>query len=157
MKLFIFQNNTQADLSLPRYGDKGNITLKKDSKFIGEEYYFTYVKPPLNLLKFIEEVKEPEVEKSKEVQNEKKDTDAKNEQKNKLKKEEKIEKKTKSNINKKKESKMKKEKIILEQPEKVELDKNENDENENLNEEILLVEQPAGEMQVINEEEKESK
>jgi hypothetical protein len=121
--LYKFKNNTNGDLNLPKKNEKGYIKLKPNETFIGDEEYFYYIKPPLNLISLVEEIKVEEI-KVEEIKV----------------------KKIKQNINKNKKEKKMKEKLILEQPEKEANDKNE---------EILLTEQPIGDMEVIQEQNEE--
>jgi len=171
---YIYENNTNADLVIPKIEEKGNIQLKIKGQFVGSEKYLMYVKPPLNLLKFVSEVKEEEIkqetkeevkqeikqEVKEEVKQETKQEvkeEVKQETKKPVKKAKKKKKKTKpKSINKNKKEEKMEEKLILEQPEKIELNKeeiNKEEENKELNEEkeILLTEQPVGDMEIIKE------
>jgi len=159
---YIYENNTNADLVIPKIEEKGNIQLKIKGQFVGSEKYLMYVKPPLNLLKFVSEVKEEEIkqetkeEVKQEIKQEVKE-EVKQETKKPVKKAKKKKKKTKpKSINKNKKEEKMEEKLILEQPEKIELNKeeiNKEEENKELNEEkeILLTEQPVGDMEIIKE------
>lgn len=54
--LFVYENNTDGDLSLPKATASGHRKVGPRQRFQGDSYFMTWVKPPLNLLKFIEEV-----------------------------------------------------------------------------------------------------
>jgi hypothetical protein len=54
--VYIFENNTDGDLSLPRPTASGQKKVGPRGRFQGDSYYMQWVKPPLNLLKFIDTV-----------------------------------------------------------------------------------------------------
>ncbi len=54
--VYIFENNTDGDLSLPKPTASGQKKVGPRQRFQGDSYYLQWVKPPLNLLKFIEAV-----------------------------------------------------------------------------------------------------
>lgn len=54
--VYIFENNTDGDLSLPKPTASGQRKVGPRQRFQGDSYYMQWIKPPLNLLKFIETV-----------------------------------------------------------------------------------------------------
>jgi hypothetical protein len=55
--LFVFENNTDADLSLPRPTATGLRMIGPRKRFQGDSYYLKLVGSPMNLLRLIEELK----------------------------------------------------------------------------------------------------
>lgn len=58
--MYIYENNTSGDLTLPKPTASGQKRVGPRQRFQGDSYYMAWVKPPLNLLKFIETVTAPE-------------------------------------------------------------------------------------------------
>lgn len=159
--LYLYENNTDADLSLPKPSAEGFKTIRPRGRFTGDSYFMSYVKTPLCLIRFIEEIKTEE-NKIESIDSKLVEIEAIEE-----KKEEKKETKT---INKRKRRKSKKkvakgkkmkEKLILDQPEvvtisgkmeqvDVEEEKKEASEVE-AQEEKLLTENPSGNIEIISE------
>lgn len=54
--IYIYENNTDADLSLPKPTASGSRTVGPRKRFQGDSYYMSWVGSPMNLLKLIEEV-----------------------------------------------------------------------------------------------------
>lgn len=54
--IYIYENNTDADLSLPKPTTSGARTIGPRKRFQGDSYYMSWVGSPMNLLKLIEEV-----------------------------------------------------------------------------------------------------
>lgn len=54
--VYIFENNTDGDLTLPKPTATGQRKVGPRQRFRGDSYYMQWVKPPLNLLRFIETV-----------------------------------------------------------------------------------------------------
>lgn len=50
---YIFQNNTNGDLNLPKPAKDGRIKIGVNELFEGDKYFLGLVNPPLNLLKYI--------------------------------------------------------------------------------------------------------
>lgn len=55
---FIFENNTDGDLNLPKATKCGLRNIGPRKRFEGDSYYMKWVGSPMNLLKLIEEIKE---------------------------------------------------------------------------------------------------
>ncbi len=55
--LFVFENNTDADLTLPRPTATGLRMIGPRKRFQGDSYYLKLVGSPMNLLRLIEELK----------------------------------------------------------------------------------------------------
>ena len=53
--VFIYENNTDADLSLPKPSIEGFTKVGPRRRFKGDSYFMTLVKTPICLLKLIEE------------------------------------------------------------------------------------------------------
>ena len=161
--LYVYENNTDADLSLPRATKSGLRNIGPRQRFEGDSYYLKLISPPINLLKLIE-VKEEATTENKAV-----DTAVvevveeepepvivqvvekikKNLAKSRFSKK----KNKKKVVNKRKENTMK-EKLILDQPDIIK----ENGisepvvEDQQMEEkEVLLTEDPAGDMEIISE------
>jgi hypothetical protein len=150
--VFIYENNTDADLSLPKPSIEGFTRVGPRRRFKGDSYFMTLVKTPICLLKLIEEVKEEakteEIVEEIKINHEKKEDGLIN---NKDKKKAKRAKKKKA----KKGSKTKmKEKLILDQPDVVteagKLEQIETEETQ-VQEEKLLTENPSGDIEIISE------
>ncbi len=56
--LYIYENNTDGYLTLPKAAKDGRLVVPPRGKFEGDSYFMQLVKPPLNLLRLIKEVKE---------------------------------------------------------------------------------------------------
>lgn len=69
---YIFENNTDGDLSLPKPTKEGIKFVGPRKRFEGDSYYMKWVGPPMNLLRLIEEVKAQKEEKEKRMSEEKK-------------------------------------------------------------------------------------
>jgi hypothetical protein len=151
--LYLYENNTDADLSLPKPSLEGFKSIGPRKRFKGDSYFMSLVKTPLCLLRLIEEI---------ETEN---NTVAVEEEKKEEKKEVKLinskrSKKSKKSKRNKKVKKMK-EKLVLDQPDvvtqagKVEqnLDNQESQKEENIEnqEEKLLIENPSGNIEIISE------
>jgi hypothetical protein len=54
--LYIYENNTDGDLKLPKPTDAGIRTVGPRRQFEGDSYYKKWVGPPLGLLKLVKEV-----------------------------------------------------------------------------------------------------
>jgi len=54
--IYIYENNTDGDLNLPKPTVSGSRTIGPRKRFQGDSYYMKWVGHPMNLLKFIEEV-----------------------------------------------------------------------------------------------------
>ncbi len=54
--VYIYENNTNADLSLSRPTAAGIKTVGPRKRFEGDSYYMKWVGPPINLLRLIEQV-----------------------------------------------------------------------------------------------------
>jgi len=54
--LFVFENNTNADLKLPKITQSGTRSIGARQRFQGDSYYLSWVGPPLGLLKLVEEI-----------------------------------------------------------------------------------------------------
>jgi len=149
--VFIYENNTDADLSLPKPSIEGFTKVGPRRRFKGDSYFMTLVKTPICLLKLIEEVKEEakteEIIEEIKINHEKKEDGLIN---NKVKK---VVRKKKKKTKKGSKPKMK-EKLILDQPDVVtEAGKLEQIENEEIQaqEEKLLTENPSGDIEIISE------
>ena len=149
--VFIYENNTDADLSLPKPSIEGFTKVGPRRRFKGDSYFMTLVKTPICLLKLIEEVKEEakteEIIEEIKINHEKKEDGLIN---NKVKK---VVRKKKKKAKKGSKPKMK-EKLILDQPDVVtEAGKLEQIENEEIQaqEEKLLTENPSGDIEIISE------
>ena len=59
--LYIYENNTDGFLSLPKPANNGLRVVPPRGRFHGDNYFMQLVKPPLNLLRFIEEIKEEKI------------------------------------------------------------------------------------------------
>jgi hypothetical protein len=150
--VFIYENNTDADLSLPKPSLEGFTKVGPRRRFKGDSYFMTLVKTPVCLLKLIEEVKEEakieEIVEEVKINHEKKEDGSIN---NKVKKV--VRKKKKKKAKKGSKPKMK-EKLILDQPDVVteagKLEQIENEETQ-VQEEKLLTENPSGDIEIISE------
>jgi hypothetical protein len=149
--VFIYENNTDADLSLPKPSIEGFTKVGPRRRFKGDSYFMTLVKTPICLLKLIEEVKEEakteEIIEEIKINHEKKEDGLIN---NKVKK---VVRKKKKKTKKGSKPKMK-EKLILDQPDVVteagKLEQIENEETQ-VQEEKLLTENPSGDIEIISE------
>lgn len=56
--LFIYENNTHGSLRLPKPTASGKLVIAPKEQFQGDSYFMSLVKPPNNLLKFIQTVNE---------------------------------------------------------------------------------------------------
>jgi hypothetical protein len=56
--LYIYENNTDGYLTLPKPASDGRKVIPPRGKFNGDSYFMQLVKPPSNLLRFMEEIKE---------------------------------------------------------------------------------------------------
>lgn len=54
--VFVYENNTDADLNLPKPTSTGTRTIGPRKRFQGDSYYLNWVGSPMNLLRFIEEI-----------------------------------------------------------------------------------------------------
>jgi hypothetical protein len=54
--IYIYENNTDGDLNLPKPTISGSRTIGPRKRFQGDSYYMKWVGSPMNLLRFIEEV-----------------------------------------------------------------------------------------------------
>lgn len=54
--VYIYENNSDGDLSLPKPTQSGVRSVGPRKRFQGDSYYMRWVGPPLNLLRLIEEV-----------------------------------------------------------------------------------------------------
>lgn len=54
--VYIYENNTDADLKLPKPTGSGIRTVGPRKRFQGDSYFLSWVGNPMNLLKLIEEV-----------------------------------------------------------------------------------------------------
>lgn len=162
---YIYENNTDADLSLPRATKSGLKNIGPRQRFEGDSYYLKFISPPINLLKLIE-VKEEATAEKKEIEEQSVAVTVaveeekpvivqvvENIKKNLAKYRKTTKKKKKKVVNNKKENKMK-EKLILDQPDIIK----ENGKSEPVVEdqqveekEVLLTEDPAGDVEIISE------
>lgn len=159
--VFLYENNTDADLYLPKPSIEGYKVIGPRKRFTGDSYFLTLVKTPVCLIRLIQEIKstEEEIKKVEEKVN--------LEQKPNLEeKSEKKEKKVINSVRKKKAKKSKKtirgkkmkEKLILDQPETVtksgkleQIENVEEQQEEAPQEEKLLTENPSGNIEIISE------
>jgi len=58
--LYIYENRTSGHLTLPKTSTDGKKVIPPNGRFKGDSYFMMLVKPPQNLLKFIEEIKTEE-------------------------------------------------------------------------------------------------
>jgi hypothetical protein len=157
--LYVYENNTDADLSLPRATKTGLKNIGPRQRFEGDSYYLKFISPPINLLKLIEIKEEAGTnkEENKEIVEEKSVPVVvqvvEKIKKNLAKSKKSTKKKKKKVVNNKKGNKMK-EKLILDQPDIIK----ENGKSEPVVEdqqveetEVLLTEDPAGDMEIISE------
>jgi hypothetical protein len=160
---YIYENNTDADLSLPRATKSGLKNIGPRQRFEGDSYYLKFISPPINLLKLIEVKEEASVVKTTTEQTvvavEKEEEKpvivqvVEKIKKNLAKSRKTTKKKKKKVVNNKKDNKMK-EKLILDQPDIIK----ENGKSEPVVEdqqveekEVLLTEDPAGDVEIISE------
>lgn len=54
--LFVYENHTAGDLTLPKATPSGLRRLGPKERFQGDSYFMQFVGPPYNLLKFVEEI-----------------------------------------------------------------------------------------------------
>jgi hypothetical protein len=54
--MFIYENNTSGDLTLPKPTASGQRKVGPKQQFQGDSYYQSWCKPPMNLLRFISTV-----------------------------------------------------------------------------------------------------
>ncbi len=54
--IYIYENNTDGDLNLPKPTASGTSTIGPRKRFQGDSYYMSWVGSPMNLLRLIEEV-----------------------------------------------------------------------------------------------------
>lgn len=59
--VYIYQNNTNGELSLPKAALDGRKRIGVKGTFKGDSYFMSLVKPPMNLLKLIEIVNERKI------------------------------------------------------------------------------------------------
>jgi hypothetical protein len=152
--VFIYENNTDADLSLPKPSIEGFTRVGPRKRFKGDSYFMSLVKTPICLLKLIEEVKEDlkieEIVVENKISHEKKEDGLIN---NKGKKTIKVKKAKRKKAKKGSKTKMK-EKLILDQPDVVteagKLEQIETEETQ-VQEEKLLTENPSGDIEIISE------
>lgn len=57
---FVYENNTDADLTLPKPTSHGIRVVGPRKRFEGDSYYLKLVGSPMNLLRLIEEIKTEE-------------------------------------------------------------------------------------------------
>ena len=60
--LYIYENNTSGFLNLPKKSSDGIKVVPPKVRFKGDSYFMLLVKPPQNLLRFIQEIKTEEIE-----------------------------------------------------------------------------------------------
>lgn len=161
--VYIYENNTDADLSLPKPSIEGFKMIGPRKRFKGDSYFMNLVKTPVCLLRLIEKV-EQEVSSTTIVEEIKNNEPEKNTNviEN---KEKKVVKTLNKNSKKKKKAKIKtnikdkkmKEKLLLDQPEvitksgKVEQTEVEEQKENTQEEEKLLIENPSGNIEIISE------
>ena len=146
--VFIYENNTDADLSLPKPSIEGFTKVGPRRRFKGDSYFMNLVKTPICLLKLIEEVKIEQIVEEVKINHEKKEDGLINNNVVKV-----VRKRKKKKAKKGFKPKMK-EKLLLDQPDVVteggNLEQIENEETQVL-EEKLLTENPSGEIEIISE------
>ena len=54
--IYIYENNTDGDLNLPKPTLSGTRTIGPRKRFQGDSYYMKWVGSPMNLLRLIEEI-----------------------------------------------------------------------------------------------------
>lgn len=54
--LFVFENNTDADLKLPKRTMSGARSVAARQRFQGDSYFLNWVGPPMGLLRLIEQI-----------------------------------------------------------------------------------------------------
>ena len=54
--VFLFENNTNGDLTLPKPTQNGQRVVRSREKFKGDSYYLSWVGSPMNLLRLIETI-----------------------------------------------------------------------------------------------------
>jgi hypothetical protein len=54
--VYIYENNTDGDLKLPKPTDSGLRMIGPRKRFQGDSYFMTWVGSPMNLLRLVEEV-----------------------------------------------------------------------------------------------------
>jgi hypothetical protein len=54
--IYVYENNTDADLTLPKPTASGVRSVSPRNRFQGDSYYMNWVGPPMNLLKLVEEI-----------------------------------------------------------------------------------------------------
>lgn len=54
--LFVFENNTNADLKLPKITLSGMRSVRPKEQFQGDSYYLKWVGPPMGLLKLVKQL-----------------------------------------------------------------------------------------------------
>jgi hypothetical protein len=64
--VYIYENNTDGDLSLPKLTTQGIKSIGPRKRFEGDSYYMKWVGSPMNLLKLIEEVSPQNIVENKE-------------------------------------------------------------------------------------------
>jgi hypothetical protein len=152
--VFIYENNTDADLSLPKMSLDGQKTIGPRKRFKGDSYFMSLVKTPVCLLRLIEEIKEPKEETKEEFNIQKSEKSQEIKEKKIVKTINKKGKKKKKKVTK---DKKMKEKLILDQPEVVtkagKLEQVDLEEKKEVteSEEKLLTENPFGDIQIISE------
>lgn len=59
--LYIYENKTNGHLKLPKRASDGSMVIPPNGRFKGDSYFMMLVRPPQNLLKFIETISEEKV------------------------------------------------------------------------------------------------
>jgi hypothetical protein len=59
--LFIFENNSDGDLTLPKPAADGRRVIGPRGQFQGDSYFHSLVKPPMRMLKFVKQIIPQEV------------------------------------------------------------------------------------------------
>lgn len=163
--VFIYENNTDADLSLPKPSIEGFKVIGPRKRFKGDSYFMSLVKTPVCLLRLIEQVEQVKPQITQELNNELNNAPTENKEKDTNIIEKKSVKPLNKKSKKKKKSKIKtnlkdkkmKEKLILDQPEvitksgKIEQTELEVEEQKSQEEEKLLIENPSGSIEIISE------
>jgi hypothetical protein len=54
--VYVYENNTDGDLKLPKPTDSGIRMVGPRKRFQGDSYYMKWVGSPMNLLRFVEEI-----------------------------------------------------------------------------------------------------
>jgi hypothetical protein len=65
---YIYQNNTDGDLRLPKPTNEGITTVGPRNRFEGDSYYMKWVGSPMNMLKLVQVIEDANEKKNKEKQ-----------------------------------------------------------------------------------------